>query len=176
MALAQRKNIRLKDYSYSQAGEYFITICAKDKRCLFGHVAEAESLGSAPYTVLSLVGQSVKKHILTMEKITGLSLERYIIMPNHIHLLLHIHGSDQKDIRCDEIIPRAVAMLKRLSNADAGENVFQRSYYDHIIRDEADHLKIVDYIDNNPARWNKDKLNPQCNIQKAPMSVNDSAM
>ena len=80
-------------------------------------------------------------------------------MPNHIHLLLTVDetiGPPRASAPTMQAIPNAVSSLKRLVNREVGENIWQRSYHDHIIRDESDYLKIAQYIENNPAKWGDD--------------------
>lgn len=88
------------------------------------------------------------------------SVEKYVIMPNHVHLLLRIreeNGGAPGSSRPTQTIPRLIGVLKRLTNRDIGEKIWQTSYYDHIIRNEADYLRIWDYIDTNPAKWKEDE-------------------
>ena len=86
-------------------------------------------------------------------------MEKYVIMPNHIHMILAIEssgGPSRAPAPTNAMIPRTVASLKRFCNREIGENIFQRSYHDHVIRDEADYRRIWHYIDTNPAKWEAD--------------------
>ncbi len=81
-------------------------------------------------------------------------------MPNHIHILVSVYdnGTSGKPSPTNEIIPSFVSTLKRYVNREVGKNIFQRSYYEHIIRDEKDFLNRWQYIDNNPLKWKLDEL------------------
>ena len=110
----------------------------------------------APQIILSATGKIVEKYILSSERIQGILVAKYVIMPNHIHLLVCIdqtNGTSGAPSPTNYAIPRMVSALKRLVNRQVGQNIFQRSYYDHVIRDEADYLEKWNYIDTNPARW-----------------------
>ena len=87
-------------------------------------------------------------------------------MPNHIHLIIEVltttgndcvlNGSSQAPNPTNEIIPKFVSLFKRHCNREIGKNIFQRSFHDHIIRGEKDYLKIWNYIDTNPQKWDED--------------------
>ena len=154
----KRKPNRLIGFDYSQPGAYFVTICAKEKRNLFSEIVGGGAL-DAPKIQLTQIGEIVNSHIQSTNCIPGIHVDKYVIMPNHIHLILVIEpngGPSRAPAPTNALIPRAVAALKRFCNREIGENVFQRSYHDHVIRDEADYLKIWNYIDTNPAKWEKD--------------------
>lgn len=91
-----------------------------------------------------------------MEAVT---VDKYVIMPNHIHLILFVNepdGTPRAASPTKAVIPRFVAAIKRFTNKEIGEKVFQRSYHDHIIRSEKDYLRIWEYIENNPKQWELD--------------------
>ena len=87
-------------------------------------------------------------------------VEKYVIMPNHIHILLIVEmdtsGTPRASSPTMGIVPRFVSALKRLSNQEIGEDIFQRSYHDHVIRGKKDYLKIWEYMENNPKKWELD--------------------
>ncbi|MBQ6934493.1 MAG: transposase [Clostridia bacterium] len=101
----------------------------------------------------------VDKYIKSTEKIPGVYIDKYVVMPNHIHIILRIdieNGSPGASTPTKQLVPEAVGALKRLVSRETGENIFQRSYHDHIIRNQADYLKIWQYIDTNPLKWHDD--------------------
>lgn len=160
MELPKRKPNRLKNFDYSTPGCYFITICTKEKRCILGQVVGGGAL-DAPKIQLSTIGKIVDRHILGGNRIAGMSIIKYVIMPNHIHMLLQVDknatiGTPRASSPTNAVIPRFVAALKRFCSTDAGANLFQRSYHDHIVRSDDDFLKIWNYIDGNPAKWTED--------------------
>ena len=159
MEFPKRKQIRLASYDYDQEGVYFITICTKDRKCLLSSIVGDAALG-VPKNQLTDAGKVVEKYILSGNQMDRISVIKYVIMPNHIHLLLmvdmSIGGTPRAASPTKAIVPRFVAALKRLTNKELECNLFQRSYHDHIIRGKQDYLKIWEYIDNNPKQWELD--------------------
>ena len=159
-----RKKNRLANYDYSQNGGYFITICTKQKECLLASIV-GDGVLDVPVTHLSDFGSAIERRIHKMNRVyPNVQTVKYAIMPNHVHLLVCV---EQQDSRCaagtsgrpsptNEIIPSYVSTLKRLCNREIGENIWQRSYHDHIIRDQAHFDLIWNYIDTNPIRWKQD--------------------
>ncbi len=110
---------------------------------------------------LSDYGKIVEKYICSINKTyTHIEIDKYCIMPNHIHFLVIILGSDSGKPRTpsptNAIIPMVVSTLKRFTNKEIGFSLWQRSYHDHIIRDEQEYLMIYKYIGENPLKWEKD--------------------
>ena len=167
MELPNRKPTRLKNYDYSQKGYYFITICAHNKQKILGDIV-GDGVYDNPKIILSSCGEIANKHIQKMNsKYDNVRIDKYVIMPNHIHLIINIsETSKENNILCgmsqapyptaNAIIPKFVSLFKRYCNREIGYNIFQRSFHDHIIRGENDYLKIWNYIDTNPAKWNED--------------------
>ena len=131
-----------------------------------GHLCEAKApteagaeTFDAPKIVLSEIGKIVDKYILSTNSIPNLFVDKYVIMPNHIHLILsveNLNGTSRAPSPTNNIISTSISALKRFVNKEVGKNIFQRSFYDHIIRDENDYLKIWNYIDQNPNKWEED--------------------
>ena len=91
----------------------------------------------------------------------GVRVDKYVIMPNHVHLLIFVDetvsdGMSKAPSPTNAVIPHFVSTLKRFCHRDIGRKIFQRSYHDHVIREERDYLRIWAYIDGNPARWRED--------------------
>jgi REP element-mobilizing transposase RayT len=155
MDLPKRELTRLENFDYSQGGAYFITICTKDKQKLFGHIVGGGAF-DAPKIILSPQGEIVEKYILSTNNIPNLKVDKYVIMPNHIHLLLSVEnscGTSWAPSPTNNKISLAVSTLKRFVNKEIGYNIFQRSFYDHVIRNKTDYNEIWEYIENNPVRW-----------------------
>ncbi len=160
MELPKRKPNRLPDFDYSTPGAYFITICTKDRNCILGSIVGGGDL-DAPVVSLSQAGQAVRHNIELSAQIPNVHVDKYVIMPNHIHLILFVDGAitggtSKSPSPTNAVIPHFVSTFKRFCHKDAGQKIFQRSYHDHVIRGEKDYLKIWEYIDNNPARWKED--------------------
>ena len=112
-----------------------------------------------PQNQLSEYGQIARKQLEDMAHFyQDVVLEKYVIMPNHIHLLLHImgHFESANSSRQDACVSRFVGTFKRFCNKQIGLNIWQTSFHDHIIRGQEDYQKIWMYIETNPARWEKD--------------------
>ena len=172
MELPKRKPNRLSYYNYSTPGAYFITLCVKDKKCLLGRIVGGGTF-DAPQLCPSKAGIVAERYILSGNRIPGISVDKYVIMPNHIHLILIVEercggtsrapsptgaegGTSRAPSPTNQAIPHFVSTYKRFCNKDLGENIFQRSYHDHVIRNERDYLRIWQYIDTNPAKWQED--------------------
>jgi len=165
--LAKRKNIRLKDYDYSQEGYYFITICTKNKKEILGKIVGANCVrpktpddpvrpkNNYPTIILTKIGKIVENEMNKISKIyNNILIDEYIIMPNHIHVIIEIeNGRTQFAPTISQIIKQYKGSItKQIKN-----NIWQKSFYEHIIRNEKEYLNIKQYIINNPYNWKKDK-------------------
>ena len=160
MELPKRKPNRLAEYDYSTPGAYFLTLCTEDKRCILGRVVGGGAL-DAPYVQLTKAGEIARKYLLSADKIPGIRVEKFVIMPNHIHAILWVEGTassgpSRSPAPTNQAIPHFISTFKRFCHRDFSERFFQRSYHDRIIRNEPEYLKIWKYIDDNPALWGKD--------------------
>jgi len=157
MDFPKRKSTRLKYYDYSNSGYYFITICTHNKQKILCDFVGGGA-HDAPKIKLSAVGEIVEKYILSTNNITDITVDKYVIMPNHIHLILKIinSGTSRAPSPTNNTISHSISTLKRFVNRDVGKNIFQRSFHDHIIRGEKDYIKIWNYIDTNPQKWEED--------------------
>ena len=160
MELPKRKPNRIPRFDYSTPGAYFIPICTHDKLPLLCTIVGGGAL-DAPDVRLSRSGEIVQKYILSGNCIPGVIVEKYVIMPNHIHLILLVEagasaGTSRAPSPTNAVVPHFVSTLKRFCHRDIGKKIFQRSYHDHVIRNEASYLKIWQYIDTNPIRWTAD--------------------
>ena len=144
-----RKPNRLKNYDYSSQGAYFITICTLDRKCILSRIVGGDAL-IAPQTNLTHCGEIARKYIESMP-----GIDKYVIMPNHIHLLIAIDGP-MKASAPTISVPNLIRSFKVLVSKEIGQNIWQCSYHDHIIRDEEDYLNHLRYIENNPAKWSED--------------------
>ncbi|MBQ7903636.1 MAG: hypothetical protein IJ362_07905 [Oscillospiraceae bacterium] len=149
-----RKKLRLEKYDYKSYGAYFITICTEDKKHILGKIVGGDAY-IAPYIELSEYGQAVEKYL---KNITGIDV--YTIMPNHIHMIIRI-GIDSDGTMWasspTQGIPQLIKSFKTLVTKNCGKSIFQRSYYDHIIRDEKDYMEKRNYILTNPSKWAEDE-------------------
>ncbi len=149
---------RLKGYDYSQYGVYFVTVCSYQKQHIFSHIAVGRDDLGAPCTRLTPVGRVVEKYILSVNgAYENVSVDKYVIMPNHIHILLTIGAANGAPGSSRPTVSQVISAFKRFTNKETGSKLWQGSFYDHIIRDENDYLTRWNYIDTNPARWAEDE-------------------
>lgn len=153
--LPKRKANRLANYDYSQNGAYFITICVKDKEPILSKI-KFNSI--YPNEIkLSKLGIIVANEILNIEKrFDNTKVLDYVVMPNHIHLIIQL---DDCSCSLGQIIGsfKSIATLQSKKIGYSNDKLFQRNYYDHIIRNEDDYLTKSNYIKNNPEKWLDDK-------------------
>ena len=172
MEYTKRKHIRLKDYDYSQAGVYFITICTQGRQEILSEIdapcdddtetVGRDDLGAPPVQVtLTTVGKIAERYLNTISKAyPWVTVEHKVIMPNHVHILLWFHETEIRragSSRPTQLLPRIIAAWKRFTNQDAGYNLWQSGYHEHVIRDENDFLRHWTYIDDNPRKWRGDE-------------------
>jgi len=155
----QRKPLRLPDYNYSLPGVYFLTLCTKDRIPFFGRISGFNDEG-IPTSQLTPIGKLVEQHIRDIPKYyANVSVDHFVIMPNHIHMLLFIETANGApgSSRPTELVPRIISAMKRLTNKASGQKLWQERYMDHVIRNEQDYVEHWNYIEHNPFRWAEDK-------------------
>ena len=161
MEQPERKAMRLPCWDYSAPGAYFITICTRERKCILSNIVVGAGALDGPELRLTPTGRVVEKYLLSTQRIPGLRVDHYVIMPNHIHMILFVteeSGPSRAPAPTNAAVPRAIGALKRFVNAELGENIWQRSFYEHLIRGEEDYREIWAYIDGNPGRWAEDEL------------------
>ncbi len=155
-----RKNIRLKDYDYSQPGCYFVTICTQNRVAWLGDIAVGQGLCSCR---LSEIGVKIEVELLQLEKrYNHIRVAKHIVMPNHIHAILYLDGRREQSPRPTTLADAICAFksitakaFNKLNHSD-GSVLWQARFHDHIIRSEADYQRIWQYIDENPVKWKED--------------------
>ena len=177
MSLPERKRNRLSNYDYSSNGAYFITICTLDMQCVLSTIVGADDLGvgaddldvgaddlGSPKVRLTKYGYIVEKNLVHMNEIYDeIKIDKYVIMPNHVHILLTVeHNGFSGAPRSSpptNTLSKFVAALKKFTNKEIGNNIWQRSFHDHIIRNDEDYFLHLQYIEENPKKWiiGKDK-------------------
>ena len=165
-----RRSIRLRDYDYSQAGAYFITLCTQKRECLFGEMSDDVVRMSDAGRMVQDVWQALPEHYSCVE------LDSFVVMPNHIHGIVVLNdigarfiapnnddGAMNRAPTIGEIIrafkARCTHGINRLHGVQ-GASIWQRNYYEHVIRNESSLQEIREYIANNPAQWAMDRENP----------------
>ena len=149
MKTENRKSPRLKDYDYKTSALFFVTICTRERICFFGTVYITEDNGEMR---LNRYGELLERHIKELdERYTYARVLNHVIMPNHLHMIIGL------DNGCGVPLTQIIGLFKSGFSREAGISVWQRSFYDHVIRNEADYKRIWDYIETNPAKWAFDK-------------------
>ena len=159
MELPKRKPTRLKGYNYSQDGYYFIIICTNKRKNLVSNIV---GQGLAPAeNKLYPFGKIAEQELQDLEKrYQEVKIDKYVIMPNHIHAIVVIKSKTAGASPCPTLSDlvctfKSITTHKcRLLNTDV--KIWQTSFHDHIIRDETDYMKIWNYIDTNPQKWDED--------------------
>ena len=158
MEFPKRKRNRLTEYDYSTPNAYFITVCTDNRKNLFWKAVGAVSDRPKNVTLTDL-GTVVRRRIEDIPKhYPTISVDHYVIMPNHIHLLLQIHSDSNGRSVTAPTISTAVRLMKGAVSKQAGFSVWQKGFYDHVIRNENDYRDIWNYIEDNPGKWAEDKL------------------
>jgi REP element-mobilizing transposase RayT len=176
----KRKSIRLKGYDYSKAGLYFITVCVQNRECLFGQIANDKIM-------MNDAGQMVNQYWLDIPThFPNAILHEHIVMPNHIHGIIELIYTNvaangvgaenflplQRQNQFQKMIPHSIGSIikgfkigvtKWFRNNIPNQfpidrPVWQRNYYEHIIRNQQSYETISNYIINNPAKWQEDKF------------------
>ena len=170
-SLKKRKSIRLLDYDYSQNGMYFVTICAKNRECIFCEIINDEIILSEIGKIVNNCWTGIPQHF------SQAKLHEFVIMPDHIHGIIEInvvganhhspltnhHSPFNNSKRANNNLPQhgtsqtigsIVRGFKIGVTKQIGFSPWQRNYYEHIIRSEIEYLKIANYIIENPLKWN----------------------
>ena len=155
----QRHSIRLPGYDYAQGGAYYITLCTSQRAQLFGHITDGR-------IVFSDLGHAAEQEWLQTPRIRpNVCLDAFVVMPDHFHAIVVIteraevaasSGFRSPSHTLGAIVRGFKAAVTRQANAltgTTGRIVWQRNYYEHIVRDAADLDRIRRYIAANPSRW-----------------------
>ena len=155
----KRRQNRLVPFDYSAPSAYFITVCTRNRRNLFW--TNVGAIIDRPENVpLTDLGHLVRESIEEIPKhYPAVTIDNYVIMPNHIHLLLQICTDEDGRSMIAPTISTVVRQMKGSVSKQAGESVWQKGFHDHIVRGNADYQDIWRYIEGNPGKWAEDRLN-----------------
>ncbi len=170
LPVRNRRSVRLRGYDYSQAGAYFITICAQNRHCLFGRITEgAMVLNDAGGAVADCWFQ-IPDHFPNVE------LDEWVVMPNHIHGIVIVGANNYSPVQLNHDSPLQkhptgtartigsmvrgfkIGVTKWYRQRSVSSKIWQRNYWDHIIRNESELNRIRQYILDNPMQWEQDSL------------------
>ena len=150
-----RKPNRLKEFDYSSNGAYFVTICTKDKKCVLSKIV-GEGFHALPQIEPTAIGVEIERTIHYLNnKLQNANISEYVVMPNHIHMIIAIYNPPGVATggRGSPPLQEIVKRFKTFTTKQYGSILWQRSFHDHIIRNDDDYLLHLQYIENNPAKW-----------------------
>ncbi len=159
-----RRTIRLKEYDYSRAGVYFVTVCTQDRKCFLGNVGNGT-------VELSHIGKTAHEFWFEIPKhFKNVQLDAFVVMPNHIHGIIFIDDNCRGGVTPPPRNPtlgqivayykyQTSKIINQIRNT-IGMPVWQRNYYEHVIRNEKELNQTRQYVINNPLQWKFDKENP----------------
>jgi putative transposase len=181
----QRHSIRLKDYDYSLEGAYFVTICANGYKCLFGEIENGKMCLNRFGSIVNEFWVEIPAHF------TNVVIDTFVAMPNHLHAIVTIvndrrgevtaptqKGAETAPLR-KHTLGQIIAYFKYQTTKSInkirltpGNRIWQRNYYEHVIRNENDLNEVRQYVIDNPVQWDMDENNPNqqpiCNDERNP--------
>ena len=167
---------RLQHWDYRWDGYYFITICTKNKEEYFGTIEDDKMILSPLGVIADILWYEIKNHAKNIE------LDAFVVMPNHIHGILILSGNETETVETRHALSLASDSIGKQRFQNQGKNsissivggyksavtkhahrlgfefVWQSRFYENIIRDEKRYIKIVDYVNQNPLKWDEDKF------------------
>ncbi|HXN99491.1 MAG TPA: transposase [Candidatus Acidoferrales bacterium] len=177
--MPNRRTVRIKTFDYAQPAAYFITICADGHRKIFGDIIAGKMSLNAIGTIVNESWLELTRHF------PNIRLAAHVVMPNHVHGIVSIQDWPERNVRTTSAdasvgsavsstrgsVPGSIPTIARSFKSAVSKKarrllhkpslrVWQRGYYEHIIRDQDDFEKTCEYIRLNPARWNLDDENP----------------
>lgn len=163
----RRKSLRLRHYDYRQNGLYFITLCCKNRECLFGEIYSNKVVLNRLGKIAVQFWQEIPKYYPQVK------LHQFVIMPNHIHGIIEIYSVEHWG-ECNsplhkgfngtsQTVGAIIRGFKSAVTSWARKNtkhwdIWQRNYYEHIIRNEKSYHEISEYVENNPILWIQDRF------------------
>lgn len=183
-----RRTIRLKEYDYSLAGAYFVTVCVWNRECLFGEVVDGEMRLNESGIIIQDIWNTTPNHFVNIE------LDEFMIMPNHCHGIIVINRRGEVSSPDSSSVPNKMNVIKTNKGGGTpplrkntlgqivayfkyqsskrinqirntpGIPLWQRNYYEHIIRDDMELHKVLEYIRYNPLNWDEDEENPESKV------------
>lgn len=168
-----RRSIRLREFDYSSSGGYFVTTCVQNRECLFGNIFNGVMALNDAGMLVESVWNGLTEHF------PSIGFDAFVVMPNHVHFIVTIvvPGEDEDDGAaqenratqgCAPTLAQVVGAFKSISAAQVnsllsrtGQPLWQRNYYERVVRNEAELNGFRDYIIHNPLKWEDDTENPK---------------
>ena len=165
--LPVRKPLRLSHYDYNTPGAYFLTFCTHNRKHILSRIVGA--IHESPAPQLTICGRIVEAIIENLPEHLHVTVDQYVIMPNHIHLIAVITEEDalreirESPLQSRTIMSKLVGYIKMNSSKAIRQrygdiSVWQRGYFDHVVRNQEDYVALAEYVQTNPLRWELDKL------------------
>ena len=162
-----RKPLRMSYYDYNTPGAYFLTFCTHNRKHFLSRIVGA--IHESPKTQLTTCGKIVDAVMQNIPAHLHVTIDQYVIMPNHVHLIAVITEEDvlweirESPLRSRTIISKLIGYIKMNASKAIRQHygtvpVWQRGYHDHVIRNQEDYVALAEYIQTNPIRWELDKL------------------
>ncbi|MFS2222372.1 transposase [Pantoea sp. B65] len=147
--MKKRLSPRLKYFCYARPGAYFVTLVTHQRKTLFGEIIDEEMFPTR-------LAKLATEHWFTLpRRIATLALDQMVIMPNHLHGIIWLTPENARSLT--QIVCHYKAGVTR--EYQAHQPLWQRGFYDRVIRNEAELNAIRQYIHDNPQRWHEDRLN-----------------
>ena len=146
MDYLSRKSPRIPNYDYTSCNYYFLTMCTHNKKCIFGLPGKLNRCGKIAFDNVARIE----------ENYPSVKVDKFVIMPNHVHMILALEEeSNNPDVRLLVALYKT-GVTKQIRKIHPGMRIWQRSFHDHIIRNQAGYEKIWSYIEYNPQKWEED--------------------
>ncbi len=156
-----RRSIRLPEFDYSRVGMYFVTICADQRRCIFGQIHGSKTVPSFIGEIVGACWIEIPQHF------PNVKIESYVVMPNHLYGILTIDSKSPGANLQDKPPRTAVRSFKAAASKRSRESglittgsIWQRGYFERVLRNTREYVEVTNYILQNPARWSDDEENP----------------
>ena len=161
--LPKRKHPRLDNFDYSSNGAYFVTICTQDRKCVLSRTTGSQTANSESGVEYTNFGRIAEQQLLLLpQRYSYLSVDNYVIMPNHIHALFVLGdftaGASPRPTLMDIVCTYKSLTARECKKHGLTGKLFQSSFYEHVIRCQTDYDEVFNYITENPKAWQKDKL------------------
>ena len=162
-----RKPLRMSHYDYNTPGAYFLTFCTHNRKHFLSRIVGA--IHESPELQLTACGKIVDAVMQNIPEHLHVTIDRYVIMPNHVHLIAVITEEDvlreihESTLQSRSIMSKLIGYIKMNASKAIRQHygdvaVWQRGYHDHVIRNQEDYVALAEYIQTNPLRWELDKL------------------
>ena len=165
--LPVRKPLRMSHYDYNTPAAYFLTFCTHNRKHFLSRIVG--TIHESPEPQLTICGKIVDAVMQNIPAHLHVTIDRYVIMPNHVHLIAVITEEDalreicESSIQSRSIMSKLIGYIKMNASKAIRQHygdvtVWQRGYYDHVIRNQEDYVALAEYIQTNPLRWELDQL------------------